>query len=158
MLILKISGGILLILTGGISAFSLCRYCRKRMDTLDGFISLLQYIKGQVECYARPIDDIISSLPPDLLRYCNCPTGANGLDELIDESRIYLDRESLRQLTAFAGEFGSTFREEQVQRCEYYASSLRERRQVVAERLASEMRSGCAVCICVTVSLAIILW
>ena len=144
--------------TGGITALSLCRYCRRRLDTLDGFVSLIQYIKGQVECYARPIDEILASLPPELLRDCNCPTGASSLDELIESSTIYLDRDSRRLLTAFSGEFGSIFREEQARRCQHYASCLSERRQAVAERLAAEMRSGCAVCICITVCLAILLW
>lgn len=158
MLAIKLIGGILLFATGGLTAVSLCRYCRKRLETLDGFVSLIQYVKGQVECYARPIDDILASLPPEILRDCNCPTGASSLDELIEASSIYLDRDSHRHLVAFSGEFGSIFREEQARRCQHYASLLGERRQAVAERLVSEMRSGCAVCICVTVSLAILLW
>lgn len=157
-MLIKLGGGLFLCLSGLISAISLCRYCRRRLDTLDGFISLIQYIKGQVECYARPIGDILSSLPPEILQDCNCPVGASSLDELIEESRIYLDRDSLRLLTAFSGEFGSIFREEQVRRCDHYAARLRERRTLISDRLSGEMRSGAALCIGLSLCLIILLW
>ena len=155
---IKLGGGILLFVSGIVSAVSLCRYCRRRLDTLDGFISLIQYIKGQVECYAMPIGGILSSLPPEILRDCNCPMGASSLDEMIEESRIYLDRDSLRLLTAFSGEFGSIFREEQTRRCDHYAARLRERRAIISDKLLGEMRSGSALCLGLSLCLLILLW
>ena len=137
---------------------SLCRYHRRRLETLDGFISLIYYIKGQVDCYARPIGDILASLPPEILRDCNCPEGVGSLEETVSESKIYLDRDSLRLLASFSSEFGSTFREEQTRRCEHYISVLRDKRAVVAGRLSADVRSGSAVCICVSLCLMILLW
>ena len=155
---IKLIGSVLLCASGAFSALSLCRFHRRRLDTTDGFISLIYYVKGQVDCYARPIGDILRSLPPELLRACNCPRGASSLEELILESRIYLDRESLRLLSSFASEFGSIFREEQTKRCDHYIALLRDRRGEIANKLSSEMRSGSAVCICVSLCLAILLW
>ncbi|MBO5683302.1 MAG: hypothetical protein J6S10_04910 [Clostridia bacterium] len=154
----KIIGSALLCASGGFSALSLCRYHRRKLDTVDGFISLIYYIKGQVDCYARPIGDILFSLPPEILRDCNCPAGATSLEELVNKSRIYLDRESLRLVTSFSSEFGSIFREEQTRRCEHYASQLSLRRDDIAARLSAEMRSGSAICICTSLCLAILLW
>ncbi len=157
-MLLKLIGTIFLALSGGAAAISLRIYQRRRLDTLDGFISLIYYIKGQVDCYARPIGDIMLSLPPEILRGCNCPKGASSLEELIDESRIYMDRETLRLVSAFSSEFGSIFREEQARRCDHYVSALRDLRDHVATRGEGEMRSGGAVCICVALCLAILLW
>ena len=157
-MLIKLGGGIFLFVSGLLSAISLCRYCRRRLDTLDGFISLIQYIKGQVECYAMPIGGILSSLPPEILRDCNCPMGVSSLDEMIEESRIYLDRDSSRILTAFSGEFGSIFREEQTRRCDHYATRLRERREIISGKLSGEMRSGSALCIGLSLCLLILLW
>lgn len=157
-MLIKLIGSILICATGGFLAFTVCRYHRKRLDTLDGFISLIYYIKGQVECYARPISDILRSLPLEILRDCSCPEGADSLEEIVDESRLFLDRDTLRYLMAFATEFGSTFREEQARRCEHYISILRDRRTAVADRLSAEMRSESAVCICVSLCLMILLW
>lgn len=155
---IKLIGSILLGLSGAVSAISVCRFHRRRLDTLDGFISLIYYIKGQVDCYARPIGDIMLGLPPEILRDCNCPRGASTLDELIEESRVYLNREELRLLCSFASEFGSTFREEQTRRCGHYIEMLRDRRAAVSERLVGEMRSGSALCVCVSICLMLLLW
>lgn len=157
-MLLKLFGTILLALSGGVAAVSLRIYHRRRVDTIDGFISLIYYIKGQVDCYARPIGEIMLSMPPEILRGCNCPKGATSIEELIEESRLYLDRESLRLVTAFANEFGSIFREEQARRCDHYASMLQGLREQIATRGEGEMRSGGAVCICVALCLAILLW
>lgn len=145
-------------LAGIAGAVSLRLFHRHRVDTLDGFIALIFYIKGQVDCYARPIGDILYSLPPEILRQCNCPKGALTLEDLIEESKIYLDAESLRLISAFASEFGSIFREEQTKRCDYYAGMLGEIRSRLSDRAEGESRSGGAICICVALGLAILLW
>lgn len=155
---IKLVGGSFLLVAALLSSISLCAYYRRRLDTLDGFISLIQYIKGQVDCYARPIDGILSALPPEILRDCNCPAGAGSLEEMIEESRLYLDRDSLRYVTAFAVEFGSIFREEQTRRCDHYVDRLRERRAAVAERQTMEMRSGCAIILSLSACILILLW
>ena len=157
-MLIKLIGSLVLAISGTVSAISICRYHQKRLDTLDGFISLIYYIRGQVDCYARPIGDILHSLPPEILRDCNCPTGANSLEELVSESKIYLDRESLRLLTSFSGEFGSIFREEQTRRCDHYAEGLKGQRMLISNNLSGAMRSGCAVCIGFTLCLVILLW
>ena len=151
-------GGAFLCLASVVASLSLCRYYQKRLDTLDGFISLILYIKGQVACYARPIGDILSELPPEILRDCNCPLGAKSIEEMIEESRIYLDRDTLRLLVAFSNEFGSIFREEQAKRCDHCVISLRDRRECAAERVGGEIRSGCAVCIGLALCITILLW
>lgn len=155
---IKLIGGFFICAAGGILTLSLCRFHRKRLETLDGLISLIYYIKGQVDCYARPISGILSTMSPEILRDCNCPEGAMSLEEIVDESRIFLDRDTFRLLTTFAAEFGSTFREEQTRRCEHYIAVLRDRRAIVADRLSAEMRSHSAVCICVALCLMILLW
>ncbi len=155
---IKLIGSACLALAGALTAFSLRIYHRRRLDTLDGFIALIFYIKGQVDCYARPIGDIMYSLPPEILRACGCPGGALTIEDLIEESKIYLDRESFRLLSSFANEFGSIFREEQTKRCDHYIGLLSEIRGGAAQKLDGEMRAGGAVCLCVALGLAILLW
>ena len=158
LMFVKILGSLLLVCAGLVLALSICRYHRHRLDTLDGFVSLIYFIKGQVDCYARPVSEILEALPPEILLDCNCPEGASSLEELVSESKIYLDRDTLHYLTAFASEFGSTFREEQTRRCDHYIALLRDRRGLVSEGLLAEMRSKSALCICVSLCLAILLW
>lgn len=154
----KLIGSLLLVTTGIFLAFMICQYHRRRLQTIDGILAMIFYIKGQVDCYARTLKEILSTLPPEICRDCNCLTGVGSFEEMIGECRIYLDEESLRLFTAFAAEFGSTFREEQVRRCEHYISLFNARREQIAVRTQAESRVGSAVCICMSLCLMILLW
>ena len=157
-MLIKVIGSALLALAGAVSAISICRYHRRRLDTLDGFISLIHYIKGQVDCYALPIGEILSRLPAEIFYDCNCPEGADSIDEIVAECRIYLEEESLRLVEAFASEFGSTFREEQLRRCDHYISSLGAERRVLAEDVIKRSRVGSALWVCSSLAILILLW
>ena len=139
-------------------AISYSRFQTKKLNTIDGFTSLLFYIKGQIDCFARPRSEILATLPLDVFCACNCPRGAETLEEMVEASRIYLDEEPLRLLTSFAAEFGSTFREEQLRRCDYYISALSEERKRVFSQVESKSRAGSALWICACIGLIILIW
>ena len=60
MIAYKIIGGLLILGTGGYIALAVNRFERRRLRVLDAYISLLYYIKGQIDCYALPVGDILS--------------------------------------------------------------------------------------------------
>lgn len=157
-MIIKLIGGIVFGFAGVIMALSYRRFQLRKLTSLDGFISLLFYIKGQIECFARPRSDILNSLPAEIFCACNCPHGAGTLEEIVEASRIYLDDETLRLISSFASEFGSTFRDEQLRRCDYYISALGEERRRVFASVNSKGRAGGALWICACVGIIILLW
>ena len=157
-MILKLVGSIVVVASSVFVAISHRAFQEKRLRTLDGFIALLMYIKGQVDCYALPLYEILTGIPAGLLCDCNCPEGAGSLDELVSESRIYLEDESLRLLEAFSLEFGSTFREEQLRRCDFYISSLVEERMRLSEDVKRRAKVGGALSVCSMLGLIILLW
>ncbi len=157
-MIIKITGGAALLCCGIIAAFSHRRFQWRKLRTIDGFISLLFFIKGQIDCYSRPRSEILNSLPGEVFCACNCPRGAETLEEMVDASRIYLDDEPLRLVSSFSSEFGSTFREEQMRRCDYYIASLSEERKRVFSEVNSRVRSGTALLICGCIGAIILLW
>ncbi len=158
MIWIKLIGSLFLTASSVAMAFSLYRFQRKRLEVLDGFLSLLQYIKGQVNCFARPIGEILESLPPEIALACNCRGGVDSLDELIEGCRCYLDEEPLRLLRAFSSEFGGSFREEQTRRCDYYIGALGEKRKQLEPAVMAKSRSGGALWICGVLSLLLLLW
>ncbi len=158
MVTVKLIGGLLFGISGVIMALSYSRFQTKKLNTIDGFISLLFYIKGQIDCFARPRSDILSTLPAEVFCACNCPRGAETLEELVEASRIYLDEEPLRLVASFAAEFGSTFREEQLRRCDYYISALSEERKRVFAEVQSRSRAGSALWICACIGIIILIW
>ncbi|MBE6584679.1 MAG: hypothetical protein E7649_06875 [Ruminococcaceae bacterium] len=141
-----------------IMAFSYRRYQWRKLDTIDGFVALIFYIKGQIDCYSRPRSEILNSLPPEIFHACNCPMGAATLEEMVEASRIYLDDEPLRLLSTFCSEFGSTFRQEQLRRCDHYISALGEQRKIVSSLVQSRSRAGSALWICAGLGVIILLW
>ncbi len=158
MMAIKLIGSLLFGISGIIMAVSYRKFQQKKLQTLDGFVSLLFYMKGQIDCFSRPRSDILSSVPPEVFCACNCSDGAETLEELVDASRIYLDEEPLRLVASFASEFGSTFRDEQLRRCDYYISALGEERKKVFADVEAKSRAGSALWICASAGLIILLW
>ena len=76
----------------------------------------------------------------------------------MDASRIYLDDEPTRLLGAFCAEFGSTFREEQLRRCDHYIAALSEQRRTIASAVESKSRAGSALWICAGLAAIILFW
>ena len=157
-MIVKLIGGGVIVICSIFFTISHRRFEERRLRTLDGLIALINYIKGQVDCYALPIGEILTRLPAEIFCDCNCPEGAYSLDEIVMQCRVYLEKESLRLIEAFASEFGSTFREEQLRRCDYYISSLTAERRLLYDDVIKRSRVGSALWICSSLALLILLW
>ena len=169
-MIYKILGSILLLAAGGYVSLAVSRFERRRLGVLDGYISLIYYIKGQIDCYAMPLADILARADPTLIASClglergrppeDLPTFGDTapLPALLQESRLYLAPESERLLTAFTGELGSTHRAEQVARCDYYIQALTDERRKLYDTLPSRLRTASTLSLCCAVCLAILLW
>lgn len=156
-MIFKLAGSIFLCASGGFVSFYIKRFQKNRLLVLDGFVSLIFYIKGQVDCYSMPISEILSGAPRELLERCFWVEDL-GLCEMVDSSRAYLTDEGARLLYCFASEFGSTYRDEQIKRCDYYIEALCEERKNIAQDIPKKSRAYSALAICLSLGLAIMLW
>ena len=164
MVLCKVLGVVILLVAGGYVSMAVTRLERRRLRVLDGYISLLLYIKGQIGCYAMPVCDILASADPAMLAACRGETYQGivqpvlPLPEMIRDSHVYLEPESERLLCAFSSELGHTFREEQVTRCEYYIEALGEERRRLAESVPARARMNSALSLCCAIGAAILLW
>ena len=166
----KLLGALLLLLSGGYVSLEVGRYERRRLRVLDGYVALIVYIKGQIDCYAMPLNDILARADPLLLADCMGAEGpapfaftelAEGegiLQALLAESRPYLDPESERLLTGFVGELGTSFRAQQVARCAYYQEALTEERRKLYEALPARRRICGTLCLCCALGAAVLFW
>ena len=141
----KLFGSLLLVGAGLYIALLLARYEHRRVGVLDGYLSLLRFIRGQIDCFSMPIGQILATVDPSVLAACrgqdraSAERPAASLPLLLHESRGYLGAESERLLTCFARELGHTHRAEQVGRCDYYLSALEEQRGRLADSLPARM-------------------
>lgn len=164
----KVIGVLVLLTAGGYVSLGITRIERRRLRVLDGYISLLFYIKGQIGCYAMPMNDILASADPTLLSDClgharrwredGVVYEVPAFSDMIRESRAYLEPESERLLMAFSSELGHTFREEQVGRCEHYIEALEEERRRLSEVVPLRVRMNGVLCMCCVLGMAVLLW
>ena len=168
-MILKLMGSLVLLLAGGYVSLSITRFEKRRLRVLDGYISLIYYIKGQIDCYAMPLSDILASADPAILAAClgldrtegylpPALTGDRPITSMVEESRLYLEPEVERLLTTLTGELGSTYRAEQVARCDHYLSALTRERRKLGDSLPARLRAVCTLCLCSAVVAALLLW
>ena len=168
-MICKLIGSLILLFAGGYISVAITRFERRRLRVLDGYISLIYYIKGQIECYAMPLSDILASADPSILAAClgvdmTTPLPVAPLSEerpltaMVQESRLYLEPEAERLLTTLTGELGSTYRAEQVTRCDHYLTALTEERRKLGDTLPARLRATCTLCLCCAIGAAVLLW
>ena len=164
----KILGTLALLCAGGYVSLSVNRYEHRRLAVLDGYIALIYYIKGQIDCYAMPLADILTRADPTLIAAClggDSPAlppspgeGGAYLPALLRESRLYLTPECERLLRGFSGELGTTYRAEQVARCEHYLAVLTHERSRLSDAIPARLRTCGTLCICCAVALSLLLW
>ena len=164
-MICKILGSLLLLFAGGYVSAAITRFERRRLRVLDGYISLIYYVKGQIDCYAMPLSDIMASADPTVIAAClgldhvdALPQAGQPLTAMVGESRLYLEPEAERLLTTLTGELGSTYRAEQVARCDHYLRALTEERRKLGESLPARLRATCTLCLCCALVAAVLLW
>lgn len=160
-------GAGLILVMGGFASLSMNRMERRRLEVLDSYISLLRYIKGQINCYAMPVEEILSAADPSLLSSClgeysESSVGDRGkklsLVSMIEAARLYMEPETERLLQNFTSELGQTFRAEQVMRCEDYIQALSAERHKLAEATPMRVRVNSILSLCTTLGLVILLW
>lgn len=158
MIHLKMLGGTMVIGAGSIAACCLAAYEKKKLTVLDAWIDLIFHIRGQIDCYLMPLDEILACADSAILKGCMCRTPHPDLPALLRTSSPYLSEESKRLITAFTKEIGGSYREEQLKRCDYYIHALRAIREKLAEDLPSRIKMTVSLCICASIAAAILLW
>ena len=163
-MIWKLLGSLILLFAGGYVSVTITRFEHRRLRVLDGYISLIYFIKGQIDCYAMPLADILASADPSVIAAClgldlTTPLPVpRPLPDMVRVSRLYLEPEAERLLTTLTGELGSTYRAEQVIRCDHYLAALTEERKKLKDTLPARLRATCTLCICCALVAAVLLW
>ena len=99
----------------------------KDHERVEKYILLLRYIKSQIDCFALPICDILGRSDSQLLLSCgwigDMPPSA--LEEMLKEASVE-DEEAQSILLEFCKDFGKSYLDEQIRRCDHYISLLEE--------------------------------
>lgn len=158
MILIKILGVGLITSAGGFAAYSAVRYEKRKLSVLDAWIDLLFHIRGQIDCYLMPLDEILACADPRILTACMCHTPHPDLHMLFEASSPYLTGEGKRLLTGFIREIGGSYREEQLRRCDYYINALRTVRDKIAMDLPARVKLCITLSLCTAIGAVILLW
>ncbi len=157
-MLIKLLGLTLILTVGSVSAYGAVRYEKRRLSVLDGWLDLIRYIRSQIDCYLKPIDEILREGDRKLLGACLAPHPTDDLSQILRHSSVYLDGESCRLAEGFVRELGGSYREDQLRRCDYYLEGLRARRERIATELPARIRLSAGLCLCISLGTVILIW
>ncbi len=158
MWLLKLTGAVLLTCSGIAASHVMNRKESEALRQNEGMMALLRTVRGQIECFARPIPEILSACERKELDACgyfgeDVPKDLLGV---IGQCRRY-DEESVEIVSRFAEEFGRGYREDEVRACDYTLSLLDQRREVLAKELPAKKKRNTVLSVCAALALALLL-
>ena len=149
MIAFKLLGAVLILTVGMIGAWGSVRYEKRRVQTLDGWIDLIRFIRSRIDCYLTPLDEILTAYAPNR---------DADLGMLLERSSLYLDEEAKRVISGFEKEIGAGYREEQLRICDFCVEELRHLRKSCAEKAPTRTKLSVTLCVCLSLGTAILLW
>lgn len=158
MWIIKLAGTLMLVCSG----WSISHKCNVRATAAlrqnEGYLSLLRTVRGQIECFARPIGEILASCENTDFYVCGYlgDESPKDLGTLLAGCQWY-DVPTRSIVSRFAEEFGRGYREEEVKACDYALSLLDARRESLAAELPQIKRRNTALWVCGSLAIALLL-
>ncbi|MBQ7383442.1 MAG: hypothetical protein IJV72_01450 [Clostridia bacterium] len=157
MLFYRIVGALILAFSGFYASVSMNSRLTNTLKQTEAIITLMLFIRSQVECFALPSSEMIALCDRALLRECGFEGDEPPTDicALFDSFGI-ADSKTAQLARSFAESFGRCYREEQIKECDYYIELFRDRRQILAEALPAKKRVNSTLCISSAIALIIL--
>ena len=160
MILYKIAGVCAILTSGLIVYIESQKYENKKLNQLDAYITLIDYIKNQVECFLLPIDEIICKCDILLLNRCGITEGiekVKTIEDIVAASELYIDQDALSLIDKFAKEYGRAYRAEQVRSCVFYKEELLKIYNNNKKSNDEQKKVRLAISLCVSFSIILIL-
>ena len=155
---IRLAGALLVLAMGALAAYGAARAEKRRLEVLEGWVDLIMYIRGQIDCFLTPLDEILQNCDRRVLDACLAPENARDLETVLAASLPYLDADARHLLERFLREVGTSYREEQLKRCDYYLNALSVLREKRAAELPVRRRLLTSLSLCAAIGTAILLW
>jgi len=155
---IRILGAAILSLCGVLFAAHLNRRAENCLGETEGWIALLRFVKGQVECFSLPMGEILARCDAEILRTCGygatlSPKSFSGMIE----ASCFCDQDCERIARAFAEDFGRGYREEETRGCDYYLAQLESHKEALSKKLPLQKKRNATLSICAALALVLLL-
>lgn len=157
-LLVKLAGSIVWIFVGFAVSREINNYENKKLTQTDAFITLINHIKLNIDCYALPVPSILQSCDRGLICDCggeNAPM--SGISEFINGCDICLDANIYAVLTSFADSLGKGYRESEIRLCDLCISELSAYKNGLLEKLGKSKKLCTTICLCIFCAVLLII-
>lgn len=158
MILLRLAGALTLVFSGVIAAHRINSFVSASLEQTEGMISLVRFIRVQVDCFALPIGEILALCGEKELFACGYRGSGTpkNLSVLVGNLKVS-DNIAYKHFCSFASEFGRGYREEQLSECDYYLALLEEHKRSLVAALPAKKKRNSALCVTASLALAVLL-
>lgn len=158
MSLLRMIGAVAVVVSGIYAAYLFNSGTRQILKQTESFISLLRFLRSQIECFALPLPQALGRCPTEILQGCGYYGNEVPISGKQFISECYISDDHVRRdVERFFSEAGKGYREEQLNLCDYCISLLEERRVSLASQLPMKIKVNSALSIAGAVAVVILL-
>ena len=151
--------GVFLILLSGVSGVAYtARAERKRLAVLDAWIELIRLIRGQIDLFLMPLDEILGTADKRIFSVLGVQGSHVDMQALLASSAPYLEKDCHRHLTTLVRELGGSYREEQLRCCDHCLVQIQAAREELGKHLPARLKTKGAMILCAAMGVALLLW
>ncbi|MBE6599640.1 MAG: hypothetical protein E7640_00315 [Ruminococcaceae bacterium] len=149
--------GAALILAGGAFASVILNSRETQKDTqLSALISLLRFIRTQIDCYCVPVGEIFRRCDKKTLSECGCEITPEDFSAFLSSLSPPIDGETRDLLLSFSSRLGAGYKEDEVKNCDYHIDRLSDAYEEFKKRSKAQRRKNTVLCM-TAAALAVIL-
>ena len=146
-MILKLVGSALVMISCIAVSRTVLTAERSKSEQIEAFISLLRYIRHQIDCYSIPMDRIFADCPLDILEPLGGKENDMSFERLLKRKEIILEGEAKHILEEFSETLGKNYRDRQIKLCDIAISSLEGVRGAEQKKYAVKKKTVNALCL-----------
>ncbi len=152
----KLVGGALVMSGGAVTALMLNRALNERLSRLDALLSLLRFIRAQIDCFCLPVGEILRRVDVELFDACGVTPRPTDFDSLITQLDPVPDEAVMKLLRSFSAQLGASYRAEQLKSCDYHISELTAIREAFAGELKKRKKLNTTLCLSAAAAIVIL--
>ncbi len=145
-------------------AVAYCVYDARRLQEtarrLSAWVDLLTHVRGQISCFGTPLGQILDGTDADTLALIvpSADMKQQGLGAICRASAPTLPSESGRLLEALSDEIGTIWRQEQLERLNYYIAALEKEQAAFCTSLPARIRLKSTLSLCGALAMILLIW
>lgn len=145
-MMIKASGALMIIFASVFVSSDLIKREKRRIECVEGFLSLVLYINNSIECYSMPVKKILSHCDPSIMKKLGLDPTVSDFGQMISSCEVFLSDDSLKTLREFSSTLGKSYRDVQIRTCSKTIAELEGQRNALKAAYPSKRKTVIAIC------------